>query len=275
MKIRTNIKSLLFLILIPMLSCGDSEKATQEARAKEQQRQEEIRRSHKKEKRDQFIAAKKEEERERARLEEEKREKEMMEGPDWLQGTWKLPLKDDYGRSLGTMYMTFKSGTVTTEAGDIEFDNKYHLSSDLSTLYMEPNGKLYLKDGKVYTAEWEPMQKVSGKYASGSSKSSRNNNYSQNSNPKNEVRNFMSSTDVLDYLSQRTFYNSGTSVRITFDAVYLSGTPITGAPRVTNISGTKATVVANSPYSGGAPFYFYIDKRAGTITQKGDVYRER
>ena len=85
---------------------------------------------------------------------------------------------------------------------------------------------------------------------------------------------FSSASDVMRYLSGRTFYNSGDGLRIDYDAVYFNGTAMTGAPRVVDISGNSATVVANSPYSGGGTLRFYVNSSNGTVTQNGDVYRE-
>lgn len=60
-------------------------------------------------------------EQEQRRLEAEQKEREenerlLKEGPDWLQGRWKLDLTDDYG-FLGTMYSTFDHGKLIISVG--------------------------------------------------------------------------------------------------------------------------------------------------------------
>lgn len=61
-------------------------------------------------------------EQEQRRLEAEQKEIEenerlLKEGPDWLQGRWKVDLTDDYGYSLGTMYSTFDHGKLIVSVG--------------------------------------------------------------------------------------------------------------------------------------------------------------
>lgn len=90
-----------------------------------------------------------------------------------------------------------------------------------------------------------------------------------------QTSSFRTPSDVISYTSNHSFYNGGDRLKIDFDAVYLNGTALTGAPRVTDIYGTTATVVANSPYSGGGALHFYVNASNGTITQNGDVFRMR
>lgn len=78
---------------------------------------------------------------------------------------------------------------------------------------------------------------------------------------------------MLTYTSENSFYNDGDRLKINFNAAYLNDRALTGAPRVTNISGSTATIVANSPYGGGGALHFYVNASNGTIMQNGDVYR--
>ena len=104
---------------------------------------------------------------------EEEKERIQREGPDWLQGRWKVSLTDDYGNSHGTMYSTFNHGTLTIEMGDMIFEYPYTLSDDLTELRFANDGKYFLKNEKVISANGETMTKVSDSTSSNSSSSNK------------------------------------------------------------------------------------------------------
>ena len=91
------------------------------------------------------------------------------------------------------------------------------------------------------------------------------------SNDSNSV-NFTSPDSVLGWLSGKTFYSDGVSVKFSFNAVYVNGTAVTAAPIVKRFTSTTATIEAHSPYLGMSAMTFYIDAARGTVTQAGDVY---
>lgn len=73
-------------------------------------------------------------------------------------------------------------------------------------------------------------------------------------------------TDVFSYLSGKTFYGDGVSLRINYDAVYLGGNSVSGAPIVSNITTNTAVISFNSPYAGGQKFILYLNASNGTIS---------
>lgn len=119
-----------------------------------------------------------EREREEERLRQEKLERE---GPEWLQGTWRLCLSDDRGNS-SYLYMYFDHGNCTSEINDFV----------ISQTYSVVDGVLYLEKGHMQLDEsqqrligadgraWEKVSdglvlKPSSNYSSGS-----NFNYTKN-----------------------------------------------------------------------------------------------
>lgn len=79
----------------------------------------------------------------------------------------------------------------------------------------------------------------------------------------------------MRYLDGKTFYDGSDGLRIGFDAVYMNGRAMTGAPRVTNFGDGTATIVAHSPYAGNGQLTFRINASAQTITQAGETYHLR
>lgn len=77
---------------------------------------------------------------------------------------------------------------------------------------------------------------------------------------------FRTSSDVMSYLSSRTFYDGKVNLRIAYDAVYANGNAITAAPIVSDITSTSAFIRATSAYIGGREFTFFLNASKGTIS---------
>lgn len=97
--------------------------------------------------------------------EEEQRQKEehnrtQKEGPDWLQGTWRVGMNDDYGNFIGYIYSTFDHGKLTIKSGDMSFNYTYTVSQDARSIEFANGGKYYLRDGYVLSNNGEQMEKV-------------------------------------------------------------------------------------------------------------------
>ena len=158
---------LVMIGILPVLTgCGEN-KAEQEARI-ETARQDSIREAQRLEE-ERLEEERLEREKREAEEREREREKEMREGPSWLQGTWEVKLYDDYGNYLGEMLNTFRNGVLTVSikqrgADTFTFDYSYTMSSDLSTVYLSNNGRLYLKDNSVFTADGKKMERKKTKY---------------------------------------------------------------------------------------------------------------
>ena len=98
---------------------------------------------------------------------------------------------------------------------------------------------------------------------------------SSGNNIRSNNTSFSSAQDVMRYLDGKTFYDGSDGLRIGFDAVYMNGRAMTGAPRVTNFGDGTATIVAHSPYAGNGQLTFRINASAQTITQAGETYHLR
>lgn len=189
----------------------------------------------------------------------EQEEQDEKKGPEWINGVWELTIDSPYG-VIATYHLTINGQNAHLVEGN---KDKY-------------NGRYEIKDGQMIVGprkydindQYQRLEYAQYRWHKISGGSNHQAYQGRNSS-------FSSASDVMRYLSGRTFYNSGDGLRIDYDAVYLNGTALTGAPRVTNISGNSATVVANSPYSGGGTLRFYVNSANGTVTQSGDVYRER
>lgn len=106
---------------------------------------------------------KKQQQEEIVRKEQEEREMLAKEGPDWLQGTWQVRMKDDYGNFIGWMYNTFDHGRLIVEAGDMKFEYTYTLSPSLRTIEFGNGGKYYIDMSAktVNTNDWQEFEKIS------------------------------------------------------------------------------------------------------------------
>lgn len=213
---------------------------------------------------------------ERIAAEEQRRlEEEQQKGPDWIHGVWEINQVIDMGmfgqkRIHAKLCIDRDKQMLIYQDGERSYSTSYSIYDDAinykDTYISINNSRELLEFGNgVY---W---QKVSSNYSYNSTTSYSNSSYSDN----NRNCTFRTSSDVLSYTSENSFYNGGDRLKIGYDAVYLNGTALTGAPRVTKISGSSATIVASSPYSGGGTLHFYVDSSRGTITQNGDVYRIR
>ncbi len=193
------------------------------------------------------------------RKQQQEEEEKKRRGPEWLQGSWELTINSPYG-VIATYHLTINGQNAHLVEGNKDrYNGLFEIIDD--HMIVGPR-KYYINESyqRLDYAQYR-WHKISG----GSS--------SQASSGRSSS--FDSSSDVMRYLSGRTFYNSGDGLRIDYDAVYFNGTAMTGAPRVVDFSGNSATIVANSPYSGGGSLRFYVNSSNGTVTQNGDVYRER
>lgn len=125
--------------------------------------------------------------------EEERREEErlMREGPDWLQGTWRVPMEDEDGNFIGWMYNTFDHGKLTISAGYMTFDYTY--TTDFRTIEFGNDGEYYIDmvEKTVCTHDWKQLEKVSelsSNSSSSSSTSSTSSSMTSASDRDNELR---------------------------------------------------------------------------------------
>lgn len=108
------------------------------------------------------------------------------EGPDWLQGAWRMQLTDDYGRHLGYMYEVFNHGTSKAYAnGSLISERNYTVSDDM--VIYENNGYYQLDNGRqiIISADGQKMQKVSNDTSYSPTSYSSSSFYSDNGNSNN------------------------------------------------------------------------------------------
>ena len=209
----------------------------------------------------------------------QQKEQEDKKGPKWINGVWECHEMVDLGyfgrqRANARLCIDRENQMVSSNNDGEKYNGRYTISDNeihFGSWYADlDNSRERIEFGKgVY------YRKVSSSYTYGSSSNSSSGSSGSRSSYSGSSRtSFSSPSDVLSYTSSNSFYNGGDRLRIGFDAVYLNGTALTGAPRVTNISGSSATIIASNPY-GGRALHFYVNASSGTITQNGDVYRAR
>ena len=209
----------------------------------------------------------------------EQKEQDEKKGPEWINGIWECHEMVDLGyfgrqRANARLCIDRENQMVSSNNDGEKYNGRYTISGNeihFGSWYADlDNSRERIEFGKgVY------YRKVSSSYTYGSSSNSSSGSSGSRSSYSGSSRtSFSSPSDVLSYTSSNSFYNGGDRLRIGFDAVYLNGTALTGAPRVTNISGSSATIIASNPY-GGRALHFYVNASSGTITQNGDVYRAR
>lgn len=134
-------------------------------------------------------------------------------------------------------------------------------------------GSLYQYDSSSYddlSYEYESSDEDGTyEYESG------NDDISYEETPQKQVVEFYTASDVMVYLSGRSFYcdTNGITVQIKSNGIYLNGYCSTGAVRVVDFAGTQAVVTATSPFNG-AQHSFLVDSAYGCIANNDEVYSE-
>lgn len=172
--------------------------------------------------------------------------------PDWMQGVWHLDINGPNGISVAnyTMtidgdYATMLDGRQTKYSGECHIDNgKLYLGSSFS---FDINGQ------SLYYRQYR-LTKDGGSY----SWSGR----------------FSIESDVMRYLTARTFYSSSHRMAFTYNSVTIDGYAVSGAPRISNFTSTTATI-AVSPMGGGRTVYLNLNAPNGTINYEGDTFYAR
>lgn len=213
------------------------------------------------------------------KLQEEAEENEriMKEGPDWLQGAWKLELTDDYGSHLGYMYEVFNHGTSKSYINEKYLYEHHYTVSDDMIIYEKGHYQLDNTRQIVLGANGKEMQKISDDpyYTPNSSSSqSSSSSYSNNSSSSSKGYRFSSPQDVIGWLADKSFYNGNRRLRIHPNGVWLNDYCATGAPNVERWESWKALIRAYT--ATGERLSFFVDPINGTVTDEAsDVFRLR
>lgn len=196
------------------------------------------------------------------------------EGPDWLQGAWRLELTDDYGNHLGYMYEVFNHGTSKSYIdGALVSERNYTVSEDM-VLYDKGHYQLDGNRRIVISANGQEMQKVSNDASFKPTTPTSSNQSSDSNSSSNRSYRFSSPHDVIGYLADKTFYNGNIQLRIRPDGVWLNGNCATGAPNVERYESWKAMIRAYTPT--GQKLSLFVDPIHGqVIDESGDVYNLR
>lgn len=199
----------------------------------------------------------------------------IKEGPDWLQGTWRLQMSDDYGNNLGYIYIVFNHGNCKTYLnGELTLDQTYTVDGDRLTF---EKGHYQLDNYRqiVIGANGQEMQKISNDTSYRPTSSTPSSSYSSSGESSNQRSyRFSSAPDVIGYLADKTFYNGSRRMRIRPDGVWLNDYCATGAPNVERFESWKALVRAFT--ATGQRLSFLIDPIHGTVTDEaGDVFKLR
>ena len=207
----------------------------------------------------------------------EDNERLRKEGPDWLQGAWRLELTDDYGNHLGYMYEVFNHGSSKSYIDDrLLLEHDYTVSDDM---IMYDKGHYQLDNTRqiVLGANGKEMQKISDDpyYTPNSSSSqSSSSSYSNNSSSSSKGYRFSSSQDVIGWLADKSFFNGSRRLRIRPEGVWLNDYCATGAPNVERWESWKALIRAYT--ATGERLSFFVDPINGTVTDEAsDVFRLR
>lgn len=207
----------------------------------------------------------------------EDNERLRKEGPDWLQGAWRLELTDDYGNHLGYMYEVFNHGSSKSYIDDrLLLEHDYTVSDDM---IMYDKGHYQLDNTRqiVLGANGKEMQKISDDpyYTPNSSSSqSSSSSYSNNSSSSSKGYRFSSPQDVIGWLADKSFYNGNRRLRIRPNGVWLNDYCATGAPNVERWESWKALIRAYT--ATGERLSFFVNPINGTVTDEAsDVFRLR
>ena len=86
---------------------------------------------------------------------------------------------------------------------------------------------------------------------------------------------FRTQADVWSYLSGRTFYNGNVRVRVTQQYLEVNGQPFSGAPLITNITPTTASIIVTYPMAGNQRSILVVNCDNGTLTEGRDVFKSK
>lgn len=172
--------------------------------------------------------------------------------PSWIQGVWHLDIDGPNGAAVSNYVITINGNNATFKDDRTE---KYS-----GPCYVE-DGYLYLGTYKRYKINGQSLSFMGHKLTKEGESSSFNGT-------------FRTDTDVMRYLTDRTFYSSNHRMAFTYNSITIDGRAVSGAPRITNFNSKSATIQV-SPLGGGRSVYLYLNASNGTINYEGDIFRVR
>ncbi len=172
--------------------------------------------------------------------------------PDWMQGVWHLDINGPHGISVANYtitidgdYATMLDGRQTKYSGECHIDN--------GKLYLGSSSSFDINGQSLYYRQYRLTKDGGSSTWSGS---------------------FRTDSDVMRYLTDRTFYSDSHRMSFTYNSCKIDGYAVSGAPHISNFSSSSATIVVN-PIGGGRAVYLYLNASKGTINYEGDIFRTR
>lgn len=184
----------------------------------------------------------------------QKQEKEETKKqiPDWIQGVWHLDIDGPNGISVSNYTITVSGNNATFVDGrTTKYDGECHIE----------DGYLYLGTYKRYKIDGKSLVFMGRRLTKDREGSSFNGT-------------FRTDSDVMRYLTDRTFYSDSHRMAFTYNGVTIDGRTVSGAPRISNFSSSSATIIVN-PIGGGRAVSLYLNASNGTINYDGDIFRSR
>lgn len=172
--------------------------------------------------------------------------------PEWIQGVWHLDINGPNGIAVANYIITIRGNHATFVDGKTtKYDGECHIE----------DGYLYLGSYKRYKIDGKSLVFMGRRLAKEGSSSSWSGS-------------FRTDSDVMRYLTDRTFYSGSHRMSFTYNSCKIDGYAVSGAPRISNFSSTSATIVVN-PIGGGRAAHLYLNASNGTINYEGDIFRAR
>lgn len=172
--------------------------------------------------------------------------------PDWMQGTWHLDINGPGGIAVANYTLTIDGDYATMSEGrQTKYSGECHID----------NGKLYLGSSFSFDINGQSLYYRQYRLTKDGGSSSWSGRFSTDS-------------DVMRYLTARTFYSSSHRMAFTYNSVTIDGYAVSGAPRISNFTSTTATI-AVSPIGGGRTVYLNLNAPNGTINYYDDIFLAR
>lgn len=172
--------------------------------------------------------------------------------PDWIQGVWHLDIDGPNGISVSNYTITIRgNNAIFLDGRTTKYDGECHVE----------DGYLYLGTYKRYKIDGKSLVFMGRRLTKDGEGSSFNGT-------------FRTDSDVMRYLTDRTFYSDSHRMAFTYNGVTIDGRTVSGAPRISNFSSSTATIIVN-PIGGGRAVSLYLNASNGTINYDGDIFRTR
>lgn len=172
--------------------------------------------------------------------------------PDWIQGVWHLDIDGPNGISVSNYTISIRGNHATFLDGrTTKYDGECHVE----------DGYLYLGTYKRYKIDGKSLVFMGRRLTKDGEGSSFNGT-------------FRTDSDVMRYLTDRTFYSDSHRMAFTYNGVTIDGRTVSGAPRIRNFSSSTATIIVH-PIGGGRAVSLYLNASNGTINYAGDIFRAR